>query len=766
MEENNVAPPISTRLSWNKARDAFAYMGVQLPENPPPETVLTAYRALDKLPPDLLAPLLNPGMSMNLNLPVVGRGEGGVIVPLRVGADVQFELAGKMSNPEIGPGLEVTQRVQATAEMQYGVSGGYGRTTVNNAYKWLDRFGMIPPEWKQEIENNPVGKGLLKGLGGPSVEAREYVGSRLTYEAVVTPEQGKLIDAGQMQAMPNPMDPLNMAAGTSVVIKGQDLVGSDFDASYKMRNVGGSTTRLEGAGFGVRRLEGNLVEVFAGDIATVENAAYVGFGPRRYASVRADFGDTLEGQKMSVARLDLGTAEGQEAYRQFMAGGGVPQQKGPGVPQVGQSAEYTLEQARALGITLGDAYIGFDNSTNNTLTLSDVRTGQQEIALTYRRDDGMVTQFTAPFDKDKRVGDAQRGSYSVVLPAVDGASANYLRQAFGGEFGNDREGLAGSQPLELKFNAEELMRLRDASRDYMAGQSRAGMSPEEIRSVYARLDAGEREAQLQVPRQGLIGNLAAASTPGEVLKAFQTYGSMDNIPTELHELYVSAPGPDRPPLPGGLEIKPSQEQLDQLKDMPAAERSAYLAEHYRFPPGADPAHALDAAATRDAATTLPAAAAQSADAPTTAAAKGADTSAVAPATLDRELMEKVRSGVREIDERSGKPWDERSERIAASAYAVAVDKHFVGSDEVKLALGRSAGGEDGAVLHVYRQGAGASPDPASNHGHVAVADALAVPAQERLRQAETQRQENLDPARTPPPANKSAEDPAPVAQSR
>lgn len=104
---------------------------------------------------------------------------------------------------------------------------------------------------------------------------------------------------------------------------------------------------------------------------------------------------------------------------------------------------------------------------------------------------------------------------------------------------------------------------------------------------------------------------------------------------------------------------------------------------------------------------------------------------------DPALTEKLRDAVRTLDQQAGKPWDDASERLAASALVMAKENGFTARDDLQLAFNRPserhAGGE---VLHLVRQGAGMSPDPAANRVHMATADALAMPPGERLRQVD------------------------------
>ncbi|UJB19236.1 MULTISPECIES: XVIPCD domain-containing protein [Lysobacter] len=119
------------------------------------------------------------------------------------------------------------------------------------------------------------------------------------------------------------------------------------------------------------------------------------------------------------------------------------------------------------------------------------------------------------------------------------------------------------------------------------------------------------------------------------------------------------------------------------------------------------------------------------------AAPGADDST----NQDHKLLEKIRGSVRDLEQSMGKPWDDQSERMSASALSLAVGSKFGPGDDVKVALNRptdqNAAGE---VLFVYREGRGASPDPTANYAHMPVSQALSVPASERYEQAQGMRE--------------------------
>lgn len=127
--------------------------------------------------------------------------------------------------------------------------------------------------------------------------------------------------------------------------------------------------------------------------------------------------------------------------------------------------------------------------------------------------------------------------------------------------------------------------------------------------------------------------------------------------------------------------------------------------------------------------------------PTPPAQRPAPPNANDPGHPDHPLLEKIRGSVRDLEQGIGKPWDEQSERISASALSLAVANRFGPGDDVKVALNRpTAQNAAGEALFVYRDGRGASPDPAANYAHMPVSQALSLPAPERYEQAQAMRE--------------------------
>ena len=107
---------------------------------------------------------------------------------------------------------------------------------------------------------------------------------------------------------------------------------------------------------------------------------------------------------------------------------------------------------------------------------------------------------------------------------------------------------------------------------------------------------------------------------------------------------------------------------------------------------------------------------------------------------DHALLERIRDGVRELDQQAGKPWDERSERLSASLLVLAGEKGFTANEDVRVAFNQPTSTlRAGEFVHVFRI-ASHSPDPAANRAHMTTAQALAAPTEESYRQLDALRQ--------------------------
>jgi hypothetical protein len=581
-------------MNIDQARRLLAQVGVEVPRDMPPESVFRSLNVLlEGVPQQAVAAAVTQGAEVRYG------AQAGVTVPpfMPVNYSYNIGVEGRvgLSDVQTGPGLEQSQTFRATMQVQQDDRFAVEKTLLNRLYRLPEYAEYLPqgardllqsPAFqnaRDRIESNPALRTIARGMPF-SFEHVQSEGTRLSYEATVPPEVGRRIAAGDTTALPNPMDPLSMPAGSGVLIRGQDFQGSSTAAGFKVFMAGGSDTQLQGGGFSVRRLEGSMVEIATGPMGTVENSFYLGLGRASSASVRLEAENSLEQRQLSVARLDLATTEGQTAYRQFLESGRVPDAPGPGIPQAGYRTELSIEQTQRLGLYVGSGSIGFDNSTRQQATVSNLG-GREEIRFEYNREGQVSTDSRFPLGADGRP-DFSQGQYRMTLPNVGPNEAGALRGGFGGTPG--RRGLDDSQAVELTMDSAQLMQLRERTREYLA----------------ARPGGAETLADLDARRIGagsLMEQIAGARNAHEVFGAMQT--NPNQVVPALQRLSVGMPQ-ERGPLPGSLSIETPEVMRARLEGMNATDREQMMDRFYRA--GEAPARTADATAPATPAVTTPA----------------------------------------------------------------------------------------------------------------------------------------------------------------
>ncbi|NZA25690.1 hypothetical protein H0E84_04785 [Luteimonas sp. SJ-92] len=482
-----------------QARGALAMLGIELPESATPEQIAAGYEILATVPNDILGPLINPGYSVGYSADLGGLGTTQWL-PVRGEATATLEGEVSLSEVRTGVGFEQTQRFEATVEIRGEAGVDLGKTPLQRIYGWAERLGALPDGARDLANSSPLLRGVMRGLP-VSGEYQQFAGTRLSYEAVVTPGQGAELDGGELSALPNPLDPMGMPTGTSLLIRGQSLEGSSFEANYKAFTLGSTHTELSGLGFGVTRQEGSIVEVYAGPVDTVENEMFFGIGRQGVAAIGIGSEYSSETREMEVARIDLSTAEGQAAYQEFITSGRVPDWAPPGVPQSGTTSIYDGEHASFIGIQLG----GLDISTGGESQISVRDTswddGTIDRQLTYSNSGGLTTdvRFQVAANGEPDFDQAQ---WTVVRADLDPVLASYLEASYDGAAGN-RE-LDGDHHVQMTFTTDELMAMHERGRaSVLEGQGQEKLD---------NLDAG-----IETPWWSSTDErLAVATTPDEV----------------------------------------------------------------------------------------------------------------------------------------------------------------------------------------------------------------------------------------------------------
>jgi hypothetical protein len=444
-----------------QVRGALSMLGVELPTDASPEQLDAGRQILATVPDDILGALINPGSQVSFT---TGAGVG---TPNLFGPNVQYNVDAQgqveLSDVQTGVNFQQTQQFEMSVQVQGGGALDVSRTPLQKLYKWADRLGQLPQQARDLVNGSPLLRQVAKGLPVTG-SYTEFDGARLSYEAVVTPEQGAQLAEGELEGMPNPLDPLNMPSGTSILMRGQSLEGSAFELNYKAFTVGGTHTELSGLGFGVTRGEGSIVEVYSGPVDTVENSAFFGLGRQGTLAVGIGSDLSMETREMQVARIDLSTAEGQAAYQTFISSGQVPAWSPPGVQQSGTTEVFSHEYASFIGLQVGGLEIGGSSDANGTIAQTTWADGTVEYSNTYTSTGGVTTDVRYQLD-DAGNPDYANATWTVVRANLDPTLANYLESAYDPSRANQFPDNA--QHTQQVFTTDELMALRDRAREYV-----------------------------------------------------------------------------------------------------------------------------------------------------------------------------------------------------------------------------------------------------------------------------------------------------------
>lgn len=509
---HNADRPIvdTTRLDIFQARTALEAIGVDLPVDATPAQVQNGYDVLAALPDGVLAWAINPGHQVEFETTLIDKGTT-PHVALRASADVSLAGAAEMSRVHTGLDFRQTQSVALQVQLQGNTEVSIGRTPLNNLYRNYNRavgLGVPLPDGKSLL-----GSPLHHVLKGSPVSGKiaASIGTRVAYEAVVTPEQGARITDGDISAAPNPFEPMSMPVGTGVLMRGQTFTGSQFEASFKRLNASSTYTDLSGQGFGVRRLDANTFEIVAGEIDAVESNLLVGVGNGDATiGLRAD--RSIEGRSMAVARLDLRTEEGRAAYQAFMGAGHMPAWSPPGVLQAGSVDVLGAEHVTRFGFRIGEFGWGADiNRLDSEFTATRWADGTAEYTLTRQSGDNHFSQVSWSADKE---GNREPGSsaYGLMLANYHPTLAGFIDQAYNhapGSTHSPENSFVDDRNVRLEFTEGELMQLRQDARDYILGLNGE-------RDGHDALNALDTDPSNHATT--LVQKLAASQTPDAVFE--------------------------------------------------------------------------------------------------------------------------------------------------------------------------------------------------------------------------------------------------------
>ncbi len=488
----------------------LANMGIDLGPDPTTADIADGFALVETMPADMVAAFATPGMSVRFD------AQAGLASPttrFSPTTGVQVEARAQLSEVQVGADFGQTQqfRMSVSAGTYEGLE--YKRTLLDKLVKGAG-YARQADRLDQLVERSPLLRDAVEhGRKAFPVSGSYTVseGQRLEYETVMTPEQGARVDAGDLSAAPDPLDPLAMAEGTSVLVRAQQFEGTSLEVNFKAFTLGSDSTTLSGSGFGVRRGEGSMVEVYSGPIDTVETSLFLGIGRQGALALGVGSEERRETQDMAIARIDLGTAEGRAAYQQFMSTGQVPAWTPPGVPQSGSMRVHTSEDTLALTAELGSFGGSLVSEQNGASVETRWQDGSGELVSSFGSPGGTYTQTSTPIDTDGNYIDAGT-RWRYVLNDVSRGEASFYHDAFASTGVPD-----GNQHLQLTYDNAELMALRDQARLYLDHRN--------VGANYAEVRDGESRSR------DVLESIALAETPGEV------FGILSSSVTGTHGFY-------------------------------------------------------------------------------------------------------------------------------------------------------------------------------------------------------------------------------------
>jgi peptidoglycan hydrolase-like protein with peptidoglycan-binding domain len=509
-------------------------LGFTPPAEMTPQDMEAAMALFEEVPQSVMAAALNPGTGVSFSADTGGMGS------------VRAEAT--MSEVQTGPGFEQTQAFSLSVERQ---QSGLGLLEPGLA----SRYASLPEPIRERVSRWGISfeDGVRVDLGAVSLGMSPASGERLTYEAVVPPEIGEKIAAGDLSAAPDPTNPMTMPVGSSVVIRGEAFESNTFEFSRGSLGFSETISELEGQGLGIKRVDERVFEVTRGPIDAIERNTSITIGSDEYnVGVVSDL--RVEDESLSIARIDLGTAEGQQAYLELMQTGKVPDQTGPGILRTGETESLSIDTRDGLEANLGSVSIDTVSETANETASTRWDDGSGEYnAERFSYGDGLyMSASTLP---DGSIDESSR-RWTVTYDDISEENAQMLQMAFSTD-GNGQP-MPETVHTEMRFTDSELMEFRDRARDYVSQTN-----PE----LLAKIDAGTTETPTDyIPR------LAAATTPEEVFtSAFEGSWSNSDIAQNLVTLRMEGNNDVvPPPLAGELELRDESLGLLFEKTRPAS----------------------------------------------------------------------------------------------------------------------------------------------------------------------------------------------------
>lgn len=424
--------------------------------------------------------------------------------------------------------------------------GGFRTQTMVNV-----EAGSVPGTNVVTISSrNTAFAGVGARQGGRSAELSTSTGLDLRYQVTVSDDQLAAIRMGG--ALPNPFDPSTLAPGMELTLDLSMLAGVDGKTTLPIRQIPviASLGMLDGYGRFVtlRRLDGDQLEVTAGQSAFVQSAPRIGVGIRQ---VNLAFGgdDRILQRSGDRWTIDLASFNGIATFRDLLQGT-LP----PGAP----------ERVTTFSNTNGVVLNGTFRSAQWTLPIATVDRGS--IRVVERADGSAVVDMQIREGQlRKRIeipadGGAPTTLYTWTAAIPAGFEARDFLEPFSGRSGTGLRAYAveGVRTIVFTFTEAELLAMAALVNpsDHTMGPLREGnvlfLVNEPARMMSAFLTLYQRNGRRPLPWRADFGVVVPFNARWSPALAGVNAGRADETRPGAEQQLVDAQGTPDPSFGVGI----------------------------------------------------------------------------------------------------------------------------------------------------------------------------------------------------------------------
>ncbi len=359
------------------------------------------------------------------------------------------------------------------------------------------------------------GKGVGAGVTGS-------IGNTTSYDVKTNPADADRINRGDVPP-PNPVDPLSIPQGSSLVLNKDSYKGVDGSVTY--RNITAELGYKDGhrVSSAVQRIDAGTVRVTVGDTDFIENTLGLKVGTDQVAA-GIKIGSGFQDGKARSVDLDVSTKAGWDAYQAFISSGVLPARGAAGASNATTSTSATSTHTDTITGKLGPIGGTSGGTTVSGQIVETVHEDGSKVTTAFsRRGDTVVA---TEYDRDPS-GRIVGEHYALHLQDVDHNYVDGYQQLTG-----NKGDSASNRDLTLDYSAGDLDAMQNEALDQILAAQRGRGGPfedggtrEQLKAYLADHPYGEGLAPAgSVKDNVILTDMAAAKEPSDVAVALLNSG--------------------------------------------------------------------------------------------------------------------------------------------------------------------------------------------------------------------------------------------------